>query len=382
LERQIDRLGRFLVVLVLILCAVIIAIGWARGHEFFYMLKVGVSLAIAAVPEGLTAVTTMTLAIGMQRMARMGALIRRLPAIETLGSTSVICTDKTGTLTRNEMTVQSLRLSGRSIEFTGVGYGVAGQVLEAGSAVDLRQDASFTLALRIGALCADATLEDEEEGPRVFGDPTEGALPVAARKAGLDLETLGRDYPRVGEVPFSSESKRMTTVHRTPTGGLVAYVKGAPGGIFGPSPALAYAMVNAVAVLIVACPCALGLATPMSIMVGVGRGAREGVLVKNAEAIEQLERLDTVVVDKTGTLSEGKPKLERCSRRPASTNRNCFSWRPLSSAAANTRWLPPSLPARSLRGSRSTPPSGSNRFPARESAAAWPDGPSRWATAL
>ena len=109
LEAKLAQLGRALLVIVLALCAVIVLAGWLRGHRFLYMLEVGISLAIAAVPEGLPAVVTMTLALGMQRMARMRALIRRLPAVETLGSTTVICTDKTGTLTRNEMTVRALR---------------------------------------------------------------------------------------------------------------------------------------------------------------------------------------------------------------------------------------------------------------------------------
>jgi P-type Ca2+ transporter type 2C len=231
LERQLARLGRLLVVVVLALCAVIVAAGLARGHDFLYMLKVGISLAIAAVPEGLTAVTTMTLAIGMTRMARMGALIRRLAAVETLGSTTVICTDKTGTLTQNEMTVQAMRLGERAIEFSGSGYGVSGEVRERGRTVDPRGDQTISLALRIGALCNDAKLSLDEGPPKVLGDPTEGALLVAARKGGLSLEDLEREYPRIDEVPFSSESKRMTTVHRAPGDGVVAYVKGAPGPI-------------------------------------------------------------------------------------------------------------------------------------------------------
>ncbi|MCI0458985.1 MAG: HAD-IC family P-type ATPase [Gemmataceae bacterium] len=134
LERKLEQLGRLLIVVVLVLCAVIVLVGWVRGHELLYMLKVGVSLAIAAVPEGLTAVTTMTLAIGMQRMARLRALIRRLPAVETLGSTTVICTDKTGTLTKNEMTVRAFQLGEQRIEVTGTGYTPSGDFREGGRA--------------------------------------------------------------------------------------------------------------------------------------------------------------------------------------------------------------------------------------------------------
>jgi Ca2+-transporting ATPase len=231
LERQLTRLGRALVVAIVVLCAVIVTAGWARGHDLLHMLEVGISLAIAAVPEGLTAVTTMTLAIGMQRMARLGALIRRLPAVETLGSTTVICTDKTGTLTRNEMTVQVLRLGERTIEVSGTGYGVDGKLREQGRAIDPRADPPLALALRIGALCSDATLVERDGQAQVLGDPTEGALLVAAMKGGMDLEALEREYPRIAETPFSSETKRMTTVHRAPEGGVVAYVKGAPGAL-------------------------------------------------------------------------------------------------------------------------------------------------------
>jgi Ca2+-transporting ATPase len=231
LERHLARLGRLLVVVVLVLSAVIVGAGLFRGYELLYMLKVGISLAIAAVPEGLTAVTTMTLAIGMQRMARMRALIRRLPAVETLGSTTVICTDKTGTLTRNEMTVQAVHLGDRTLSVTGAGYATTGEFRDGDRAIDPRADGLLTLGLRIGALCNDAHLTRANGEATVLGDPTEGALIVAAAKAGMAEADLERDYPRVGEVPFSSEAKRMTTVHRAPDGKTVAYVKGSPGAL-------------------------------------------------------------------------------------------------------------------------------------------------------
>ncbi len=229
LERKLAQLGNALIGVVLALCAVIVLAGWLRGNGFLYMLEVGISLAIAAVPEGLPAVTTMTLAIGMQRMARMRALIRRLPAVETLGSTTVICTDKTGTLTKNEMTVQALQLGERLIEVSGTGYVPSGEFRAGGPAIGAGADAHLALALRVGALCNDATLDLRDGAASVLGDPTEGALLVAAAKAGMSKGGLERDAPRVGEVPFSSEAKRMTTVHRLPDGGTIAYVKGAPG---------------------------------------------------------------------------------------------------------------------------------------------------------
>jgi P-type Ca2+ transporter type 2C len=167
----------------------------------------------------------------MQRMARMRAIVRRLPAVETLGSVTVICSDKTGTLTQNEMTTRVVQLGGRRIDVTGTGYEPAGEFLEAGRPIDLSADAHLVLALRLGALCSDATLE-RGAGPVVaLGDPTEVALLVAAAKAGLQESDLKRDFTRVAEVPFSSESKRMVTVHRAANGKLVAYLKGAPGAL-------------------------------------------------------------------------------------------------------------------------------------------------------
>lgn len=228
LEKKLARLGRLLLVLVLVLCAVIVLAGWLRGHNLLYMLEVGISLAIAAVPEGLPAVATMTLAIGMQRMARMGALIRRLPAVETLGSTTVICTDKTGTLTRNEMTVSALVLDGRRIDVTGAGYSPIGGFEEDGRPLEPRADAHLALALRIGVLCNDAKVAHADGTDAVLGDPTEAALIVAAQKAGLKENALEAEFPRIREQPFDSETKRMVTVHRTPQGRMSMFVKGSP----------------------------------------------------------------------------------------------------------------------------------------------------------
>ncbi|MCE9606025.1 MAG: HAD-IC family P-type ATPase, partial [Planctomycetia bacterium] len=153
LEQKLARLGQILILVVLVLCAIIVAAGWLRGiTDFWHMLEIGLSLAIAAVPEGLPAVATMTLALGMQRMARKRALVRRLPAVETLGATTVICTDKTGTLTKNEMTVCVYVLDRRRIEVTGTGYTPVGTFQESGESVDPKADEQLGLALRIGAL--------------------------------------------------------------------------------------------------------------------------------------------------------------------------------------------------------------------------------------
>jgi len=236
LEAKLAQLSRALLVIVLVLCFLLVLIGWLRGNDLFVMIKVGLSLAIAAVPEGLLAVTTMTLAVGMQRMAGMNALIRRLPAVEALGSTTVICTDKTGTLTRNEMTVCVYEVAGQRVDVTGTGYAAAGEFKVGGKQVerimDIDHEGPLHLALRIGVLCNDAKLDRSDEGVKVLGDPTEAALLVAAEKAGLDRTALERDYPRKAEVPFSSETMRMATVHSTPDGHTVAYVKGSPAAVF------------------------------------------------------------------------------------------------------------------------------------------------------
>jgi Ca2+-transporting ATPase len=241
LERKLAQLGHALVGIVLGLCGVIVLAGWVRGNGFLHMVEVGISLAIAAVPEGLPAVATMTLALGMQRMAWRGALVRRLSAVETLGSTTVICSDKTGTLTRNEMTARVYQLGDRRIELTGAGYDLSGEFQEHSRRIEPQADDHVMLALRVGVLCCDATLDRTNDTVTVLGDPTEGALLVAAAKAGLDKDLLEREYPRVAEVPFHSHSKRMVTIHRNPSGRLVAYIKGSPGrlvesssGIFTP----------------------------------------------------------------------------------------------------------------------------------------------------
>jgi Ca2+-transporting ATPase len=237
LELKLATLGRLLLIIVAVLCAVIVLAGWLRGNPLPYMLEVGISLAIAAVPEGLAAVATMTLALGMQRMAGMGALIRRLPAVETLGATTVICTDKTGTLTRNEMTVTAFAFDTRRIDVTGTGYTPTGTFEEQGHTIDAPADAQLALALRIGALCNDARHERSDGTDTVLGDPTEAALIVAAAKAGLTTAILEPAFPRVGEVPFDSGSQRMVTLHRPPAGATVAYIKGAPGALLAASTA-------------------------------------------------------------------------------------------------------------------------------------------------
>ena len=234
LEAKLIQFSRVLLVIVLVLCVIIVLIGWLRGNDFLVMLEVGISLAIAAVPEGLLAVTTMTLAVGMQHMARKNALIRRLPAVETLGSVTVICSDKTGTLTRNEMTVRVIAVASARIDVTGTGYEADGAFESGGKKIDPGADEAsadpLRIALRIGALCNDAKVTRSGDDTTVLGDPTEAALIVAAEKAG----TVGWDlehFPRIREIPFSSETKRMVTVHSLASGGSIAFVKGAPAAV-------------------------------------------------------------------------------------------------------------------------------------------------------
>ena len=230
LEQKLARLGRLLIVVVLALCTVIVLAGWLRGvTDFWHMLEIGLSLAIAAIPEGLPAVTTMTLALGMQRMARMRALVRRLPAVETLGSVTIICTDKTGTLTRNEMTVCVYALDQRRVKVTGAGYEPTGKFQDGETIVEPHADEHLALALRIGMLCNDAKVERTDGHDTVLGDPTEAALVVVAEKAGMQHAALVAEFPRLSEVPFDSTSKRMVTVHRATQGPTLAFLKGSPG---------------------------------------------------------------------------------------------------------------------------------------------------------
>ncbi len=225
---KMDYIGKRLGIACLAVSAVVVGLGVLRGNPILEMFIWGVSLAIAAVPEALAAVVTGALAIGVQRAARRHAIIRHLPAVETLGCTSVICSDKTGTLTRNEMTVRRVFASARMLEVTGVGYDPAGEFRIDGVRAEAWADPTLERLLQAGALCNDTHFVEENGSRRVKGDPTEAALVVLAEKAEIKITKLGRDWPRVAEIPFESERKRMTTVHAAPTGTLLAFVKGAP----------------------------------------------------------------------------------------------------------------------------------------------------------
>ncbi len=227
LTRQLAVVGRWLTIGILVVAALLLAVGLLRGYPPFDALLAAITLAVGAIPEGLPAIVTIALAIGVQRMAGRRALIRRLPAVETLGSTTVICSDKTGTLTRNEMTVQALWTPEAEYELSGVGYGPEGE-LRRGTEVLWQPPRDVRELLRAGVLCNDAELVEEKGGWAIAGDPTEGALLVAARKAGLEPGQLRRESPRLDAVPFESERQYMATLHAVPEGEPVLYLKGAP----------------------------------------------------------------------------------------------------------------------------------------------------------
>ena len=259
LQVKLDQLGRTLGTITLVICALVGIIGIVRDTQLAVLLNQGpaayfglpetiptlvemfmvaVSLAIAAVPEGLPAVVTIALAIGMQEMIKRHALIRRLPAVETLGSATAICSDKTGTLTQNEMTAVQMYVDRTLLTITGEGYKPEGQFLDGDEPVGLEGYPGMRLLLRAGLLCSDARLEKIQDNGsvqwRIAGDPTEGAFVVAAAKAGYWKDELSREYPRLAEIPFDSERKRMTTFHPDPRyGGYVAYMKGAPDIVLG-----------------------------------------------------------------------------------------------------------------------------------------------------
>jgi len=214
LTRKLDGFSRVLTIVILALAAVTFAVGVARGEEPAYMFTAAIALAVGAIPEGLPAAVTITLAVGVGRMARKGAVIRRLPAVETLGSTTVICTDKTGTLTENQMTVREIWTPRRLLEVTGSGYLPEGRLLDgAGLPFDVDGSEALRWSLLAGALCNEARLIRDRGRWEVVGDPTEGALLVVAAKAGLDVAALGRAYPQVATIPFGSDRQYMASLH-------------------------------------------------------------------------------------------------------------------------------------------------------------------------
>lgn len=236
LLQSINRFGRTLSFGILLLGAGLFAFGFFfRDYTLTELLLIVVSLAVAAVPEGLPAIITITLALGVQRMARHNAIIRRLPAVETLGSVTVICSDKTGTLTRNEMTVREIALpGGRTVAVTGTGYSPAGQFERNGEETAPKDDPALLELVRCGFLCSNAEIAEGEDGAwHLDGDPTEGAVVALGMKAGLRREREREAHERLDEIPFASEHRFMATLNHTKESGGRIHLKGAPETVLG-----------------------------------------------------------------------------------------------------------------------------------------------------
>ena len=222
LQKKLDSLGKVLGIVCLGVCGVIFLLGLLRGMEFFDIFMLSVSLAVAAIPEGLTVVVTVVLAMGMQKMVKCNAIIKRLSAVETLGSTTVICSDKTGTLTQNKMTIQKLYNGENTFDVSGTGYSPVGEVVDA----DGKPAKDKVLkVIEGGLLCNDASYDPSKES--IIGDPTEGAMVVLAHKVGMEKDAWNRKFPRIQEIPFDSDRKLMSTYHEI-DGKIVMYTKGAP----------------------------------------------------------------------------------------------------------------------------------------------------------
>jgi len=227
LQINLDKMGKRIAIVGLSLCFILAVLGVLRGHEVLEMFVWGIALAVAAVPEALPAVVVISLALGVRRMVKRNALIRRLPAVETLGCTTVICSDKTGTMTQDQMTVKRIFTGGEFFEVTGTGYNPKGDFSYKGKPYEIHKNVGLMNLLRTGCLCNDARLVQTDNSWSIKGDPTEGALIVAAAKAGIVVEQENNSFPRVREIPFSSETKMMTTCHQAPTCEM-SYTKGAP----------------------------------------------------------------------------------------------------------------------------------------------------------
>ena len=226
LQKKFEHIARLMTGVAAVIIVLTVALGLLRGQDTVTIFIIAVSLAVAAVPEGLPAVITISLAMGVQRMAKRNALIRKLPSAETLGSVSVICTDKTGTLTHNEMTVRYLWTAGSAaVKITGSGYMPTGSFEKGGQQLNILENKDAELLLTSGFLCNNTVVKRDNHVMKAIGDPTEAALIVAAEKAGLTSQ-LSRKYPRKLEIEFSSERKRMTTVHLV-GGKEIAFTKGA-----------------------------------------------------------------------------------------------------------------------------------------------------------
>ena len=227
LQLNLDRLGVWIGLITMIVVAFVSILGVLSGFEVIEMFIWGVALAVAAIPEALPAVVTVCLALGVRRMVKRHALVRKLPSVETLGATTIICSDKTGTLTRDEMTVRNIYVDGRMLEVTGAGYEPVGDFIQGDMKIKPEENTTLGNLLIISVLCNDSELVNENSTWHIKGDPTEGALIVLAAKGGIHKQEMDKRARRTDEIPFSSERKMMTTIHSTPAG-VYAYSKGAP----------------------------------------------------------------------------------------------------------------------------------------------------------
>ncbi|MEM3774005.1 MAG: HAD-IC family P-type ATPase [Candidatus Bathyarchaeia archaeon] len=225
LKAKLDKFAKKIGLVVVAAALTILALAFLRNAVIsIEIFMTSVALAVSAVPEGLPAIVTVTLALGARELARRNAVIRRIASVETLGSTTVICSDKTGTLTKGEMTARKIFVNNEMIDVTGSGYSTSGEFHKDGTQINPTLEPGTSLLLKIGALCNNASYD----GQAILGDPTEGALIVAAAKAGIWKSDVEKEYPRVDEIPFSSERKRMTTLHKTGDGRYFAFTKGSP----------------------------------------------------------------------------------------------------------------------------------------------------------
>ncbi|SDX30131.1 calcium-transporting P-type ATPase, PMR1-type [Tepidimicrobium xylanilyticum] len=229
LQNRLNQLGKYLGIACITVCVLVFGIGLLQGRDLLEMFMIAISLAVAAIPEGLPAIVTIVLALGMNRMVKRNAIVKKLLAVETLGCTTVICSDKTGTLTQNEMTVVKVFTDNKIVDVSGIGYEPIGEFKIGDSILSLEESENLNTLLTIGLLCNDAVLDKTDEGYRILGDPTEGALVTLAGKGNMTKEELNKKYPRVDEIPFDSARKMMTTIHENffPSK-LVSFTKGAP----------------------------------------------------------------------------------------------------------------------------------------------------------
>jgi Ca2+-transporting ATPase len=228
LQKKLEQFGKWIVYLCFVLVGLVFLLEWLRGGDFVEVFLTAVSLAVAAIPEGLPAVVTIALALGVQRMVKRHALIRKLPSVETLGCATVICSDKTGTLTKNEMTVQAVYARDTLFRVTGVGYAPFGEFLLNGKSITIDGHPDLVRMLNAGVLCNGAQLVKDGASYKIMGDPTEGAILTAAAKLGFWKEKLEQEFSFVEEIPFDSERKKMTIVRKTQNNRLIAFIKGAP----------------------------------------------------------------------------------------------------------------------------------------------------------